>query len=79
MSLYFDLKNPVHLDLGLVGWARRERERESVVCVCVCVCVCFSPKTYNKHLLWALRLPRRTQHRSFPQESSQLGSKETEG
>ena len=78
MSLYFDLKNLVHLDLGLVGWAR-ERERVLCVYVCVCVCVCFSPKTYNKHLLWALRLPRRTQHRSFPQESSQLGSKETEG
>ena len=39
MSLYFDLKNLVHLDLGLVGWAR-ERERVLCVYVCVCVCVC---------------------------------------
>ena len=73
MSPYFDLKNPAHLDLGLVGWVRRKSVVCVRVCVCVCVCVCFSPKIYNEHLLWALRIPRGIQHRSFPQESSQFG------
>lgn len=46
------------------------------VCVCLCVCmrVHFRSKTYIDHLLWAPKLPRGTQCRSFPKGSSQLGA-----